>query len=231
MCVNSTPWPARHSPVYPATHRCQPGVDSSAFWMWIPRSAACMGMPNRARTTATPGYGDCIPRLRRFRHRSPLQLSSAPACAGVMRAQPRARPASSPSPSPPHAGRCHRRCCSPGWTRRSTLRRDHAAVDLRRRERRNTYTASQSRRKSEQITVRLIVRRVKDKNVVADQGELFAAWRYHAFITDSTLQLVAAGPEQYKRRLTRPGRSDHNGNAGQTSGIRTPATTQHDPQH
>jgi hypothetical protein len=38
----------------------------------------------------------------------------------------------------------------------------------------------------------LIVRRVKDKNVAPDQGELFTAWRYHAFITDSTLQLVAA---------------------------------------
>jgi hypothetical protein len=36
-----------------------------------------------------------------------------------------------------------------------------------------TYTAYQSRRKSEQITIRLIVRRVKDKNVVASQGELF----------------------------------------------------------
>jgi DDE family transposase len=55
-----------------------------------------------------------------------------------------------------------------------------------------TYTAFQSRCKSEQITVRLIVRRVKDKNVVADQGELFTAWRYHAFITDPTLELVAA---------------------------------------
>jgi hypothetical protein len=55
-----------------------------------------------------------------------------------------------------------------------------------------TYTAFSSRRKSEQIAVRLIVRRVRDKNVVADQGELFTAWRYHAFITDSTLQLVAA---------------------------------------
>jgi hypothetical protein len=38
----------------------------------------------------------------------------------------------------------------------------------------------------------LIVRRVKDKNVVAEQGELFTAWRYHAFITDSTLQLAEA---------------------------------------
>ncbi|HKR49692.1 MAG TPA: hypothetical protein VJT72_08970 [Pseudonocardiaceae bacterium] len=33
---------------------------------------------------------------------------------------------------------------------------------------------------------------MKDKNIVAAQGELFTAWRYHAFITDSTLQLVAA---------------------------------------
>jgi Transposase DDE domain group 1 len=38
----------------------------------------------------------------------------------------------------------------------------------------------------------LIVRRVKDKNIVAGQGELFTAWRYHAFITDSTLEIVAA---------------------------------------
>lgn len=55
-----------------------------------------------------------------------------------------------------------------------------------------TYTAYPSRRKSDQITVRLIVRRVKDKNIVAGQGELFTAWRYHAFITDSTLQLTEA---------------------------------------
>jgi hypothetical protein len=55
-----------------------------------------------------------------------------------------------------------------------------------------TYTAFQSRRESERITLRLIVRRVKDNNVVADQGELFTAWRCHAFITDSTLHLVHA---------------------------------------
>ncbi|HEY2763844.1 MAG TPA: IS1380 family transposase [Pseudonocardiaceae bacterium] len=55
-----------------------------------------------------------------------------------------------------------------------------------------TYTAFRSRRKSEQITLRLIVRRVKDKNVPDRQGELFTAWRYHAFITDSTVELVQA---------------------------------------
>jgi hypothetical protein len=55
-----------------------------------------------------------------------------------------------------------------------------------------TYTAYRSRQKSDQITVRLIVRRVKDKNVTPGQGELFTAWRYHAFITDSTLHLAEA---------------------------------------
>jgi hypothetical protein len=42
-----------------------------------------------------------------------------------------------------------------------------------------TYTVFASRRKSQRITVRL--RRVKDKNVPACQGELFTAWRHHAF--------------------------------------------------
>lgn len=54
------------------------------------------------------------------------------------------------------------------------------------------YTAFSSRRKSDQVTVRLIVRRVKDKNVVSGQGELFTAWRYHAFVTDSTVELIQA---------------------------------------
>lgn len=54
------------------------------------------------------------------------------------------------------------------------------------------YTAFTSRRKSDQVTVRLIVRGVKDKNVVADQGELFTAWRYHAFVTDSAVELAQA---------------------------------------
>jgi hypothetical protein len=64
-----------------------------------------------------------------------------------------------------------------------------------------TYTAFQSRRKSEQITVRLIVRRVKDKNVVPEQGELFTAWRYHAFITDSALQLTEAEKEHREHAI------------------------------
>jgi hypothetical protein len=55
-----------------------------------------------------------------------------------------------------------------------------------------TYTAFASRRKSQRVTVRLIVRRVRDKNVPERQGELFTAWRYHAFITDSPVELVQA---------------------------------------
>jgi hypothetical protein len=59
-----------------------------------------------------------------------------------------------------------------------------------------TFTAFASRPKKEQVTARLIVRRVRDANpahVVADgQGELFPAWRHHAVFTDSPLPMLAA---------------------------------------
>ncbi len=54
------------------------------------------------------------------------------------------------------------------------------------------YLAFASRRRDQRIPVRLIVRRVKDKNVPDGQGELFCAWRYHAFITDSPVELIQA---------------------------------------
>jgi hypothetical protein len=54
------------------------------------------------------------------------------------------------------------------------------------------YTAFSSRPKAERIVVWLIVRRVKDKNAPEGQQELFTAWRYHAFITDTTVELVGA---------------------------------------
>ena len=64
------------------------------------------------------------------------------------------------------------------------------------------FTAFTSRRKSEQITGRLIVRRVKRLNrvskpktanaVTVQQTELFATYRYHAVFTDSPLTLVQA---------------------------------------
>jgi hypothetical protein len=55
-----------------------------------------------------------------------------------------------------------------------------------------SYTAFRSRRKSERVTARLVARRVKDKNVPEQQGVLFTAWRYHAFFTDTAVELVQA---------------------------------------
>lgn len=64
------------------------------------------------------------------------------------------------------------------------------------------FTAFTSRRKGEQISGRLLVRRVKrlnphaknqaDKTMTAEQQELFAAYRYHAVFTDSPLTLIQA---------------------------------------
>jgi hypothetical protein len=55
------------------------------------------------------------------------------------------------------------------------------------------YTAFTSRAKAKQVRGRLLVRRVRRLNPAADrQGELFAAYRYHAVFTDSTLELVPA---------------------------------------
>jgi hypothetical protein len=57
------------------------------------------------------------------------------------------------------------------------------------------FTAFTSRRKSEHVTARLIVRRVKRLNpatVPPGQGELFAIWRHHAVFTDSPLAMLAA---------------------------------------
>ncbi|MGG2461459.1 IS1380 family transposase [Streptomyces sp. RGM 3693] len=58
-----------------------------------------------------------------------------------------------------------------------------------------TYTAFTSKPKKQQVTARLIVRRVKRLNPDAapqGQGELFTLYRYHAAFTDSPLPLVEA---------------------------------------
>lgn len=57
-----------------------------------------------------------------------------------------------------------------------------------------SFTAFTSRRKDEQVTCRLVVRRVKrlNENATAGQDTLFDAYRYHAFITNSTLDTVQA---------------------------------------
>ena len=58
------------------------------------------------------------------------------------------------------------------------------------------YVAFTGRRKTEHVPCRLVVRRVKRLAPLAgdgsEQGELFAAHRHHAFITNSTLGLVEA---------------------------------------
>jgi hypothetical protein len=55
------------------------------------------------------------------------------------------------------------------------------------------YTAFTSK-KNQQVTARLIVRRVRDLNKKAAQGqdELFPVWRYHAVFTDSPFELAQA---------------------------------------
>ncbi|MCX4594637.1 IS1380 family transposase [Streptomyces sp. NBC_01549] len=60
------------------------------------------------------------------------------------------------------------------------------------------YTAFASRKKSEQVTARLIVRRVRDlakPAVVGEQGELFPVWRYHPFFTDNPAPTLQAERE------------------------------------
>ena len=57
------------------------------------------------------------------------------------------------------------------------------------------FTAFTSRRHSEHISARLIVRRVKRLNpttVPAGQGALFTTWRHHAVFTDSREAMLAA---------------------------------------
>lgn len=54
-----------------------------------------------------------------------------------------------------------------------------------------SYTAFASRPKAEQVTARLIVRRVKDMNP-AHQSELFTVHRYHAVFTNSPLPMLEA---------------------------------------
>ena len=58
------------------------------------------------------------------------------------------------------------------------------------------FVAFTSRRKAQHVSCRLVVRRVKRLQPRAsdgsEQGELFATWRYHAFITNSTLGMVQA---------------------------------------
>jgi len=66
------------------------------------------------------------------------------------------------------------------------------------------YTAFASKAKNLQVTARLIVRRVKRLNpatVPEGQGELFAAHRHHALLTDSPLTIGQAEPDHRRHAV------------------------------
>jgi len=67
------------------------------------------------------------------------------------------------------------------------------------------FTAFRSRPKAEQVTARLIVRRVRDANpdhvVVNAQGELFRVWRHHAVFTDSPLPMLQAEADHRRHAI------------------------------
>jgi hypothetical protein len=54
------------------------------------------------------------------------------------------------------------------------------------------FTAFSSRKKSEQVPGRLVVRRIPDLNHRSAQDALFDVWRFHAFFTTSDLDTVTA---------------------------------------
>jgi hypothetical protein len=57
------------------------------------------------------------------------------------------------------------------------------------------YTAFTGRKKADQVTARLIVRRVRDlakPATIGEQGELFPVWRYHPFFTDNPAPTLQA---------------------------------------
>jgi hypothetical protein len=67
------------------------------------------------------------------------------------------------------------------------------------------FTAFTSRRKADQVTARLIVRRVRDANpehVAANaQGELFPVWRHHAVFTDSPRPMLVAEADHRRHAI------------------------------
>lgn len=67
------------------------------------------------------------------------------------------------------------------------------------------FTAFTSRATKDQVTARLVVRRVRDANPahvhVNAQGELFPAWRYHAVFTDSPLPMLDAESDHRRHAI------------------------------
>jgi hypothetical protein len=54
------------------------------------------------------------------------------------------------------------------------------------------FTAFASKAKARQVTARLIVRRIPERNATKLQDPLFPAWRYHALFTNNPARLVQA---------------------------------------
>jgi hypothetical protein len=67
------------------------------------------------------------------------------------------------------------------------------------------FTAFTSRGKTQQVSARLIVRRVRDANPdhvhVNAQGELFPAWRHHAVFTDSPQPMLTAEADHRRQAI------------------------------
>jgi hypothetical protein len=67
------------------------------------------------------------------------------------------------------------------------------------------FTAFRSRPKAQQVSARLIVRRVRDANpdhvAVNAQGELFRVWRHHAIFTDSPLPMLEAEADHRRHAI------------------------------
>ena len=77
------------------------------------------------------------------------------------------------------------------------------------------FTAFGSKKKSEQVIGRLVVRRIPElnKTVAAGQGTLFALFRFHAFFTTSTLDTVAADKTHRQHAVIELVNSDMKGSA------------------
>jgi hypothetical protein len=91
------------------------------------------------------------------------------------------------------------------------------------------YTAFASKAKDLQVSARLIVRRVKrlnPKTVPEGPGELFAAHRHHAFLTDSPLIITQAEPNHRKHAVIEQVFSDlENGPLGHLPSGKFPKAT------
>ena len=87
-----------------------------------------------------------------------------------------------------------RRCVDDDQVPASSVRRTIGSWISRAEVAEIGFTAFTSRKNSEQVPGRLVVRRIPEPNpkAVAGQPSLFDTWRFHAFFTTSTLDTVTA---------------------------------------